>query len=211
MDAIMPKDTIALSIEKEKSQTRFFGIASAILLGIIIFIPFKIAKALSLIGFAVTGWRFIFHGSTAVSLALEGVARHKFQIFISVALPTLLSLYFIKDTAVVTVEGLLGHMRSIWFFLPIGIITYVSWTAADQLHREHPFRGFLIACAVIFVLCYMGHHGIYSEHDDYTDTSSTYIDKEAAQRARSTGRYFGQFWVYITVSYGAMLIKMHRK
>jgi hypothetical protein len=42
------------------------------------------------------------------------------------------------------------------------------------LDEEHPFRGFLIACAVIFVICYFGHHGIYSEYDDYTDISSTY-------------------------------------
>ncbi len=205
------KDSRGLSLKRAKSEARFFGIVSAILLGVIFVIPAKIVKAFALLGIAVTGWQFLFHGSTVISMTLEGESRRRFQVFVSAVVPILLSLYLIKDAPSLTLQGLFGHMLSAWYLIPVGLIGYVSWAAADQLNGEHPFRGFLIACAVIFVICFMGHSGIYSEYDDYTESSSMYIDKEAAKRAVETGRYFGQFLVYVATSYVAMLMKMRRR
>jgi hypothetical protein len=182
-----------LSIEKVKSDAKFFGILSAVLLGIVLFVPVRLMHAFALLGLVATGWQFLFYGSTAISMSLVGVARSRFQIAVAVVVPLLLSLYFIKDSTSVTLQGVVGHMFSPWFLIPLGIIAYVSWAAADQLDVEHPFRGFLSACAVLFVICFMGHNGIYSEYDDYTESSSTYIDEEVAKRAAETGRYFGQF------------------
>jgi hypothetical protein len=144
-------------------------------------------------------------------MSLMGVARRRFQIAVTVVVPLFLSLYFIKDATAVTLQGVMGHMFSPWFLNPVGIIACVSWVAADQLDLEHPFRGFLIACPVIFVICFMGHNSIYSEYDDYAESTSLYINKEAAKRAAQTGRYFGQFLVYVLVSYVAMLIKLLRR
>jgi hypothetical protein len=200
-----------LSIEKVKTEAKLFGIASAVLLGIVFFVPVKIIQAFALLGLAGTGWQFLFHGSTAVSMSLMGVARRRFQIAVAVGVPLFLSLYFIKGATSIKLQGVVGHMFSPWFLIPLGLIAYVSWVAADQLNAEHPFRGFLIACTVIFVICFMGHNGIYSEYDDYTESSSMYINKEAAKRAAQTGRYFGQFLVYVLVSYVAMLIKLLRR
>lgn len=56
----------------------------------------------------------------------------------------------------------------------------------------------------------MGYHGIDSEYDDYTESSSIYIDDDAGKRAAETGRYLGQFLVYVMVSYAAMLAKLLR-
>jgi hypothetical protein len=200
-----------LSLARAKSEARFFGIASAILLVLILLVPVKIVKAFALLGIAVTGWQLLFHGSTAISMTLEGEARRRFQVGVSLAVPGLLSLYFIKGATLVTFDGIFGHMLSAWYLIPLGIIGYVSWVAANQLDDQHPFRGFLIAVAVLFVICFMGYNGIYSAYDDYTESSSTYIDREAAKRAAETGRYFGQFLVYVAVSYLAMLFKMHRR
>jgi hypothetical protein len=144
-------------------------------------------------------------------MSLVGVARRRFQIAVAVVVPLLLSLYFIKDATSITLQGVIGHILSPWFLIPPGIITYVSWVAADQLSQDHPFRAFLITCAVLFVICFMGHNGIYSEYDGYTESSSMYIDKEAAKRAAEKGRYLGQFLVYVVVSYAAMLTKLLRR
>lgn len=207
----MDTKTTGISFAKAKSEARFFGITFAILLGIFLFVPIAIVGAFALLGLVVTGWQFIFHGSTAISIKLQEEARRKFQIFISVAVPALLSFYFIKGVSTVTISGLFGHMFSAWYIIPIGIIAYASWVAASQLNKDHPFRGFLIASAVIFVICYFGHKGYFSEFDDYTESSTMFIDKEAAKRATETGRYFGQFIVYVFVSYGAMLLRRRWK
>ena len=137
-----------------------------------------------------------------------GIARRRFQIAIAIVVPLFLSLYFIKDTTSITLQSVLGHMFSYWFLIPLGIISFVSWAAGNQLNQDHPFRGFLIACAIIFVICFMGHNGFYSEYNDYIESSATYIDKDAAKRASETGRYLGQFLVYVVVSYSAMLTKL---
>lgn len=200
-----------LSFEKAQSEARFFGVASVVLLAVVLLVPVPIIKAFAVLGLAVTGWQFLFQGSTAISLTLEENRRQRFQIVISLAVPAVFSLYFIKDTPTVTLQGVIGHMFSVWFFLPLVIIGYVSWFVADQLDKEHPFRGFLIACTVIFVICFMGYHGIHDEYDEYTESSVTYIDKDAAKAAAQTGRYFGQFLLYVAVSYGAMLLKFRKR
>ncbi len=200
-----------LSIEKAKSEGKIFGIASAILLCIVFFIPVKIIQAFALIGLAITGWLFLFHGSTAISISLIGEGRRRFQIAISIVIPALLSLYFIKDATSVSLKGTFVHMFSPWFLIPFGIIAYGSWWSADFLDPDHPFRGFLISCAIIFIICFLGHNGIYGEYDDYMESNSWYIENEKANRAAETGRYFGQFLVYVIISYGAMLIKLIRR
>jgi len=204
------KNSEELPFEKAKSEAKFFGIASVILLVVVLIIPVKIIHLLALLGLVATVSQFVFQGSTAISISLEGVARRRFQIAVAVVVPLLLSLYFIKDTSAISLQGVFGHMFSPWFLAPLGIITYLSYVAADQLDRELPFRGFLIACAALFVICFMGHNGIYSEYDDYSDSNHYYLDKDAAKSALETGRYFGQFLVYTAFSYVAMLAKLLR-
>jgi hypothetical protein len=200
-----------LSFAAARSEAQFFGIASAILLVLILVVPIKIVKAFALLGIAVTGWQLLFHGSTALSITLNGEARRRFQVGVCLIVPAILSLYFIKNATSVSLEGLLGHMLSAWYIVPLVIIGYVSWAATDYLDQEHPFRGFLVSVAVLFVICFMGHNGIYSEYDDWTQGRSTFIDKEAARRAAETGRYFGQFLVYVAVSYLAMFLKLCKR
>lgn len=202
-DSAQPKPPF----KNAKREARLFGIVSAVLLLIVLFISDDFAK----VGLVVTGWLFMFHGTTVVSLALERESRRWFQIFVSSAVPILASLYFIKDTPSVTFGGVAGHMISPSYLFVIALIGYFSWAGADVLNKDHPFRGFLIVSTFFFVICFMGHHGYYGEYDDYSDETGWLLDKEAAKRAAETGRYFGQFWLYVTVSYGAMLFKMMRK
>jgi hypothetical protein len=121
----------------------------------------------------------VFYGSTAVSLALSGRQRKHFQIAVSVAAPAILSLYFIRSTVPLSIQGLVGHMLSPWYIVPVAAIAYISWRLADMLDAEHSFRGFLIAAGVLFAICFMGHNGFYSDYDDYAESSSILIAPRA--------------------------------
>lgn len=208
---VLHSEPRGLSFERAKSEARFFGIVSAVLLVVALVVPDLLIQVFAILGLAVTGWQFLFHGSTVVSMKLDGLRRQLFQILIAVAFPLVLSLYFIKDVSTLSFYGLFGHMFSWWFLIPIAIIGYISWAGADQLDEMHPFRGFLIASGVLFAICFMGHLGIYSEVDDYTEESYFLRDKEAAKEAVQTGRYFGQYFIYVLVSYATMLAKRYRR
>ena len=200
-----------LTFEAVKSNAKFFGIASAVLLLIALLIPVKAVNFFALFGLTICGCRFLFEFATVISMSIEGKARNRFQFAIAAVVPSLLSLYFIRDVSPITLRGVLGYMFSAWFLLPFGAIAYFSWAAADYLNKEHPFRGFLIASAVIFVICFMGHHENYLETDDHTERNTVIIDKELAKGSATTGGYFGQFIVYIIISYSAMLIKLRNR
>jgi hypothetical protein len=195
---------------QQQAEARRFGIASGVLLPIVLLSPWRVVTALALIALAVSVWKLVFHGATAVSMSLTAPRRNLFQVGVAVAFPLMLSWYFVRSTPTLTVSGVIGHMASAWFLLPIVLIAWVSWVGANQLDQEHPFRGFLIAATALFVICYFGYHGIHSEFDDQTETSSTVIDREAAAQAVTSGRYFGQFLVYVLVSYGVLFAKLRR-
>lgn len=200
-----------LSLERAKSGARHYGIVSAILLVVALVVPNVGIQAFAIVGLAVTGWQFLFHGSTFVSMKLDGRRRQQFQILVVSVFPLVLSLYFIRDVSTLSFYGLFGYMFSWWFLIPITIIGYGSWVGADQLDEVHPFRGFLITSMLLFIICLMGHLGILSEADDYTEESYFFQDLEAAKETAQTGRYFGQYFIYVLVSYTAMLVKRYRR
>ena len=202
---------MALSIDKAKSETRFFAIASAVLLAIVIAIPSRSWAALLSLPLVATVWLLLFHGTTWVSLRLQGRQRKAFQIAVALVVPIALSLYFISRAPELVASQMLEPMLTSWFLLPVAIIAYGSWFAADQLDREHPFRGFLVAAAVLFILCLFGYFGIHSEYDEQSESSLRYIDKEAAALAAQSGRYFAQYLVYVAISYGVMLVKLKKR
>ena len=205
--------TESISLEEAKSKARFFAIASAVLLTLVLLIPSRVLAAFLIIPLAYTGWMVLFHGTTAVSMTLQGSQRTAFQIATALVVPLVLSLFFLQRTEKLTVYGLFGHMLSPWYLLPFAfiVIGYVSWHAGTQLDREQPFRGFLIAGAVLFAICLLGYYGIYSEFDEDTETSFSYIDKEAANLAAETGRYFGQFLAYVLVAYAGLFAKLRTR
>ncbi len=199
------------SLERLTAGVQFFGIASAILLFLTLVVPNRLIQSLSLLGLVATGSQFVFHGSTAVSMILRGSARRLFQIGISLTVPYLLSLYFLNDAAPLTVEQLFENVFGIWQCISLGVIWYVSWAFADQINIEHPFRGCLIAAAILFVVCFMGYNGIYTDYSGPDDITSVYQSKEAAEEATKTGRYWGQFLSYVGAAYLGILVKLMKK
>src|SRR2546426_8069175 len=104
--------TGALSLEKAKSEARFFAIASAVLLALVLVIPSRVLAAFLIIPLAYTGWMVLFHGTTAVSMMLQGRQRTAFQVATALVVPSVLSLYFLQRTEELTASGLFGHMLS---------------------------------------------------------------------------------------------------
>jgi hypothetical protein len=199
---------MAISLEKSKSEARIFAIALVVLAIATEAIPSRWITALLMIPLAITAWLALFHGTTVISFQLQGFRRTAFQVAVAIAVPIALSFYFIHRTPELTASGVFGPALTPWFLLPVAIIGYASWHGAAQLDSEHPFRGFLVASTVLFVICLFGYYGIYSEFDEQTETSIQYIDKEAAALAAQSGRYFGQFLIYVAISYIAMLTKL---
>lgn len=164
-------ETTKLSFDEEKKEVRSYGILAAICALItafwfIPFIPIKIIAAIAMLGLVGNGWLFLFHGSTVISMLLQGRPRLLFQIFISIVTPILFSIYFLKDAQSITLEGMYVYMFHAWILFPIGIFAYVSFIVNSYLDRYHPFRGFIIASTIFFVLCLIGHHGIRIGSDD---------------------------------------------
>jgi hypothetical protein len=140
-----------LVLPDEKSPARAFGIAAAILFIVAFLSPWKVLTAFVLIGLAATDWKFVFHGTTVVSMSLPGSRRNLFQITVALAFPLLLLWYFVKSTPAVTASAVIDQLADPLLLFPILVIGYVSWPAAAELDQQHPFRGFLIAFPVLFV------------------------------------------------------------
>jgi len=201
---------MALSIDKARSETRISAVASTVLLLIVIAVPSRGMAILISFPLIITVWLLLFHGTTWVSLRLQGSQRRAFQVAVALVVPVALSLYFISDTPELIPARMLEPMLSAWFLLPVAILGYISWSAADQLDPELPFRGFLIAAAVLFIICLKGYYGIHSEYDGESERSSQYIDKEAAALAVQSGRYFVQYLFYVAIVYGVMFVKLKK-
>jgi len=174
-------ETKELSFDDEKKQARGYGITAAICAFIfaLSFIPHFPLKAIPFLAFFVlvgTGWKFIFHGSTAISMTLQGTKRKWFQIFTSLLVPILFSIYFIKDVQSISIEGVSEYILQTWPWLCFssGIIAFISWFVAKYLDRTYPFRGFLITSTVFFVLLFCCRHGIPlgNSDDAYGDNES---------------------------------------
>jgi hypothetical protein len=99
-------------------------------------------------------------------------------------------------------------LLSPWLLIPFFYIAMAGWAGAEQMDPEHPIRGFLIAALSVWLLCFYGYHGMtLSEDNDDQDDQPSYAEQ---QEEAHSGRYFGQFLIYVGFAYGAMLIKLER-
>ncbi len=197
-------DLTALS--NAKSEAKFFGICSAVLLVILFFTSRSLFQVIVGLILAYTSAAFLFQGLTAISMTLVGVARRRFQIIVSATAPAVLSVYFVKDATSISLQGVFGDiLYSFWFLLPLGLIAFFSLLVAGATNPEHPFRGFLIASGILFVICFLNSAGIGTGCDNVEESGCVYTDMEGAENGMKTGLFFGRFLMYIVVSYGAML------
>ena len=203
--------TVPDSLKSDTGRIRDNGILTAIGLGVLVFAPYVLpsrpatfVQALALLFVVIAGSQFFFHLATFVSKVLKGRRRTQFQVAVALAVPIAFTVFLASRADAVPLETLLD-MLTPWLLIPLGVIGWVCWSAGSQLNREHPFRGFLIASAVLFVLCFMWSMGMTSESDG--EDSYTYLDKEKAKRARETGEYVWRFVLYVTIAYVALFLR----
>lgn len=201
-------------LKSETGWVRYLGILTAIGLAVLVFADYVLPRraativgALALILVVVGGSQFLFHGATLVSRALEGWRRTQFQVAVSLAAPILFTLFLASRVDAMPTATLWG-MLTPWLLIPLGIISWVCWFGGGQLNREHPFRGFLIAAAVLGVLCFFWSAGMVSDSDYDGEGSSLYLDPERAKRAKVTGEYVWRFLLYVTTAYLVLFLKL---
>ena len=204
-------------VKPDTGWVRYLGIVTVIGLAVLVFAdyllprrPATIVGALALIVVIVGGSQFLFHGATLVSRALEGWRRTQFQVGVSLAAPIMFTL-FLASRADAMPTATLWRMLTPWLLIPLGIIAWVCWFAGGQLNPEHPFRGFLIAAAVLGVLCFFWSAGMVSDSDYDGEGSSLYLDPERAKRAKATGEYVWRFVLYVTTAYLVLFQKLRQR
>jgi hypothetical protein len=185
----------------------------AIMLWHIPVVFFRFAAVLGSIGAFISGAFLLCDGTFLIASRLSPQNRLPFTIVVALAIPLLLSLYFLKGTAVVTFDGIFGH-HSLWLLLPVLIISYVSWRAVEYINLENPVRGLLIAALVLWVPCWHGYVpaklGWSSDYCDYDEGVCFVSDDDDQDAPKHPERYFGQYLIYVAIAYGAMCIKIAR-
>jgi hypothetical protein len=209
-------DFTSRPLNPDKGWVRYLGILTAIGFAVLIVSESTLSRrnativgGLALLFILGAGTQFLFHGATLVSLALHGRRRARFQIALSIAVPVLIT-FLLASRADAIPAQTLWTILTPWLLIPLGIIAVVSWSAGSLMHREHPFRGFLMAAAILGVLALLWSYGMVSESSDYDDGGGLYLDPKRAKRAQETGEYVWRFVLYITVAEGATVSYCYR-
>lgn len=190
---------------KSRSETKFFGSASLALLGVSFF-PSPSIQTLVVLALIGTGSFFVFHASTWVATGLTGFKKNVFQWAVVLTAPLILSIFFIMEAYPLSVEGVLSGY-SWWFLIQLTFFAFVAWHAASQLDEKYPFRGYLIAAGLLFIINFLWHIGL-SSGDDLDGGS--YFDFERWASNRQSGRYFLNYLTNCGTVYCFMYFKMRR-
>jgi hypothetical protein len=192
----------------------YLGVLTAIGLAALVFATYvlpvragAIVGGIALFFVVVAGSQFLFHKLTDVSRALDGRRRTHFQVAVTLGIPTAFALYLASQADAVPFETLSRNFH--WgLLIPLGLIGWICWAAGSQLDHEHSFRGFLIAAAILGVLCWLWSLGMTTESDYDGERSSTYLDPKKAKRAKETGEYVWLFVLYVTTAYLALFLRL---
>jgi hypothetical protein len=197
---------------------KFTGIMAAIAGVVFIIVPYifpqkaaVVIQGLALLLLVGAGSQAFSYGSTLISMRLQGEQRRRFQIAVSLAVPTVLTLYFVSRAEGFDPERV--GLSKVWVLLPLALIAWLCWVGGESMDREHPFRGFLIVAAILFVWCFLKEQGMYFESDDYDPEggSTAFIDKQRAKFARETGEYAMRYPLYVGTAYAALLARMKKR
>ena len=160
------------------------------------------------VGLLWSGFHILVRGANIGLKELNKEPMRHFHFAIALIFPILLSLYFLQDTKVLTIEAIAQQVLSPWTICTFVFIAGISGAIARHLNEAHPSTSFLNVSAVIFLLCLAGHSGLSIEKKLYDNAPHYVKDEKAAIKSRETDAYAGQFVLYVTGSYAAMLIGM---
>ncbi|MEZ5848175.1 MAG: hypothetical protein R3C70_15615 [Geminicoccaceae bacterium] len=122
-----------------------------------------------------------------------------------------LSLYFLRNSTDIQVSFMFENLHSPANYFAFAFVTYCGYHIGKSFVDENfPFRAFLVASFVLFVMLSIGGQGWggYSDGlDDYVD----YVELSPEEVFVSeNGGLFGRYWIYIICTYSGMLYAMPR-
>jgi hypothetical protein len=212
----MPLDffSIPRTLARAKVAAICLGVClAAIILGAIPATFFRFAAVLGIIGACISGAYLLCDGAFLIASRLSPQNRLPFTIVVALAVPIVLSLYFLKGTEVVTFHGIFGQF-SPWLLLPVLIISYAGWAASQLINFDNPIRAFLIAALVLWGLSWYGYTkeklGWASDDCDYEEGICWVSDDDDQDTPKHPERFFGQYLIYVAIAYGTMCIKIAR-
>jgi hypothetical protein len=164
-----------------------------------------IIQAFVLLGLIIFVSQAYWKGTTFLSVLLEGERRQRYQIVLSIITPLLLLVIFCLDAEKLNFQAFEDDLD--WYFLvPIGIISYISWFSAPAIHNDHPFRGFVLSSAIIFVLLYLPSKGVSFGTNDDMDVEP--ISKDELKATVEYGVFAIKYFVYVVTSYVVMIARI---
>jgi len=169
---------------------------------------YRLIGGLAFLALAIFGFQSIFYSSTLVAFRVQGKALRFFQVTIALAFPAILTSYFYFEAAMIDLSYFINKFSSIWALLPIVILFYLGRAGARVLHSTYPFRGYLIAAAVMFVPCFMWAQGYYFQKTPDGESSYLGLDPESKNEATTTGIYVVQYPLYVGLLYVGMLSQL---
>jgi hypothetical protein len=201
-------------LKLDTGWVRYLGVLTAIgfaaLILAVYVLPARVASvvgAIALFFVIIGGGQFLFHVATLISHSLDGWRRTWFQVTVALVFPIAFTLILASRADAIPI-GTLWRILTPWLLIPLGVIASVCWVAGDLLHREHPFRGFLVAAVILGVLCYFWSAGMVSQTDYDGESSSLSLDPEKARQARETGEYVWRFILYVSTAYLVLILRL---
>lgn len=149
---------------------------------------------------------FLFHLAALVSVKLEGHNRRRFQVAVSLAVPIAFAFILSARVDALPLETL-SQVLTPWLLVPLGFLAWIGWSTGKHLDRNHPFGGFLITAAALFVLCWMWNSGMTtSESDPDGEGGGLFLDPERAKRARETGEFVYKYVLFVLTAYVGLFL-----
>ncbi len=150
--------------------------------------PRAIIGGFAILGLVVNGVLFLYNLATLVSVKLEGHNRTCFQVAVSFIVPTAFTFILASRVDAIPLETL-SQMLTPWLLLPLVVFGSTGWFVGTHVDWNHPFRHFVIAATILFLLCWMWTMGMTPVPDPDGEGRGFFLDPERARRARETGQF----------------------
>jgi len=196
-----------VNLEAAKDNAIDFGKINLALLTV--FFLFKnnaLIYFLGLLALPLTVWILFFFSTTVFASILQPKIGKFFQVIIVLIFPLVLSIYFINDPHGSPLTNFLLIFEKYSFLdliklnftkgdvlgilVVLFFIGYGSWGAGGYLDPKLPFRGYIIAATILFVLCLIG-----SGRHSYKDMGGH------ALFVATSGKLFARYFLFIITSY----------
>jgi len=160
-----------------------------------------LVRVFAVLGLAYAIWNLVLIVPGRVSRALESQSRLAFTLAAAFVFPLILSLYFLQGASRFDPWASIQLFAGWYALIPIAIIAFIGQSVGySMIDKYHPVTGLLVVACLLFVIMFLGYHGIAlgSDEDGY---STDPIDPVELKARRQAGYHFVVYLFYVCVSY----------